>query len=379
MANDNYNPEEENSLPENEQEFMEFTGVINDPSVKRKKPKIRFNIKVFLRSLLTTLLIAFIVLAGWRVGVFGYDFVSAKKEGLSTTEALEYAWKGTLDFFTDIVDDVSPIMLTDKNVLVIGSDEHKINADVIMLVRLDVKTKSVDIISVLRDTMIKVNGRSYKINAALQLGGEEFVVEQVEDVLGVKIDNYVFLNYEGFKDVIDAIGGVDFYVPQDMLYSDPEQNLYINLKEGQQHLDGNKAEQLVRFRRYPMGDIQRTQVQRDFVTAVYKQKLNSDLLKNYKELIPAVMNFVDTDINITDALQYAGFVKDFNPDSIKAYQMPVKIVENSIYVYADTAAIDKMMEEIKQSHTVTDAQPSESNDIKSYSDAKVDEHGENVD
>lgn len=379
MANDNYNPEEENSLPENEQEFMEFTGVINDPSVKRKKPKIRFNIKVFLRSLLTTLLIAFIVLAGWRVGVFGYDFVSAKKEGLSTTEALEYAWKGTLDFFTDIVDDVSPIMLTDKNVLVIGSDEHKINADVIMLVRLDVKTKSVDIISVLRDTMIKVNGRSYKINAALQLGGEEFVVEQVEDVLGVKIDNYVFLNYEGFKDVIDAIGGVDFYVPQDMLYSDPEQNLYINLKEGQQHLDGNKAEQLVRFRRYPMGDIQRTQVQRDFVTAVYKQKLNSDLLKNYKELIPAVMNFVDTDINITDALQYAGFVKDFNPDSIKAYQMPVKIAENSIYVYADTAAIDKMMEEIKQSHTVTDAQPSESNDIKSYSDAKVDEHGENVD
>ncbi len=382
MTYNGFNPEEENPSSEKEQEYMEFTGVIHDPSSRKSKRKFHFNFKVFLRSLFTTLLIALIVLAGWRIGVFAVDFFTAKNNGLSTSEAFSYAWDGTVSFFTDMVEEVSPVMLTDKNILVIGSDEHKINADVIMLVRLDAQTKSIDIISVLRDTMIKVNGRSHKINASLQLGGEEFVVKQVENLLGIEVDNYVFLNYKGFKEVIDAIGGVDFYVPQDMMYNDPEQDLYINLHEGQQHLNGNKAEQLVRFRQYPMGDIQRTQVQRDFVLAIYKQKLNSGLLKNYKELIPAVMNFVDTNVGITDALQYAGFIKDFNPDSINSYQMPVKIIEGSPYVHADTPAIDKMMKEIEESHQTNEMETAETPGTKTYEytyrDNPVDEHGETL-
>ncbi len=382
MTNNDYTPEENNSGSQHEQEFMEFTGIIQDSAPRHKKKKVRFRLKTFVRFVLMVLLIGFIALASWRIGAFTVDFATAKKNGLSTSEAFSYAWNGTINFFTDIVDDVSPIMLTDKNILVIGSDEHKINADVIMLVRLDAQTKSVDIISVLRDTMINVNGRNMRINASLQLGGEEAVVKQVEKLLDVDIDNYVFINYTGFKDVINAIGGVDFYVPQDMLYNDPEQDLYINLREGQQHLDGDKAEQLVRFRQYPMGDIQRTQVQRDFVLALYKQKLNSDLLKNYKELIPAVMDFVDTNVGVTDALQYVGFVKDFNPDSINAYQMPVKIVDGSPYVHADTVAIEKMMKEIEESHKVSETEEDETVESTSpeytYRDTPVDEHGENL-
>ena len=99
-----------------------------------------------------------------------------------------------------------------------------------------------------------------------------------------------------------------------------------------------------------MGDIQRTQVQRDFVTAIYKQKLNSGLVKNYKTLIPALMDFVDTDIGIKDALQYANFVSGFDIDAITAYQLPYKIIEGSPYVHPDTEAIDKMMAEIEAIH-----------------------------
>ena len=274
--------------------------------------KKRFNFKIFLRSFFLTLLVAGLMLVAWRGGIFAVDYFAARRDGMSPKEAAAYAWSDATGFFVDLADNVSPVMLTDKKILVIGSDKNKINADVIMLVQLNAKTKSVDIISVLRDTMVKMNGRTYKINAALQLGGEEYVVEQVEDLLGVEIDNYVFLNYEGFRKVIDAIDGVDFYVPQDMFYEDPYQDLYINLKEGQQHLDGDKAEQLVRFRRYIMGDVKRTEVQRDFVMAIYKQKLNSSLVKRIKTLVPAVMDFVDTDIGLQDALQYANFVKDFD-------------------------------------------------------------------
>lgn len=346
MKNNEHEPE--SGLPA-EQGSSDNINLYYVPNEK-KKTKIHFNFKTFLRSLFTTLLVAILIVLAWRVGIFAVDFYTAKKDGMTNAEAFEFAWSGAADFFTDIVDEVSPVMLSDKNILVIGSDKNKINADVIMLVRLDADTKSVDIISIFRDTMMKVNGKTHKLNAALQLGGEKFLIEKVEEIVDVKIDNYVFLNYEGFKNVIDAIDGVDFYVPQDMYYSDPYQNLYINLKEGQQHLDGDKAEQLVRFRRYPMGDIQRTQVQRDFVTAIYKQKLNSGLVKNYKTLIPALMDFVDTDIGIKDALQYANFVSGFDIDAITAYQLPYKIIEGSPYVHPDTEAIDKMMAEIEAIH-----------------------------
>ena len=340
---DSQNKKDEEPIAE--PEMMEFTAIIHD-RVPRKKTRIKFNVKVFLRSLIITLLIGALAFFGWRAGVFISDYVTALNNGMTGSQALQYAWNGTVDFFNDIVDGDEEEIPEDKNVLIIGSDKHKINADVIMLAHLDSEAKTVDIISVLRDTRIYVNGRYHKINASLQLGGEKFVVEQVEDLFDISIDNYIFLNYEGFREVIDAVDGVDFYVPQDMYYNDPEQDLYINLREGQQHLNGNKAEQLVRFRRYPMGDIQRTKVQRDFVTALYQQKLNSDLLKN-KSFVPAVMKFIDTDVKLDDAMQYVTFVRDFNPDSIYAHVMPHIIEESSPYVKPDKNGIVKMFEEIE--------------------------------
>ncbi len=373
MNNNEFNSEE-NKTPlesDNSTEYMIFEVPAENPAPKKK---VSFNFWVFLRSLLITLLIALLVVVGWRGGIFAIDYFTAKNDGMTHQEAFNFAWSGTVTFFTDIVDEVSPVMLQDKNILLIGSDKSKINADVIMLVQLDAESKSVDLISVLRDTRVEVGGRTHRINATLHIGGEELLVETVEDVLGVNIDNYVFINYEGFRGVIDALGGVDFYVPQDMDYEDPEQNLYIHLKEGQQHLNGNKAEQLVRFRQYPMGDIQRTQVQRDFLTALYKQKLNSDLVKKVRTLIPALMDFVDTDIDLTDALQYANFVTDFDMESINAYQMPATPVDinGASYVIADKKGIREMFEEIERSHEETTETAPEFN----YRDDTVDANGE---
>ncbi|MBQ3053825.1 MAG: LCP family protein [Clostridia bacterium] len=370
---------EEIQLPKDEvyEEYMKEEIPVSAPKRRRRK-KYKFHFKTFLRSLFLTLLVAALMLVAWRAGIFAYDYISLRKNGFSSSEAAKIAWSDSVEFFVEIVDEVSPVMLTDKNVLVIGSDKQKINADVIMLVQLDAQTKSVDIISILRDTRIKIGDRYHRINASLHIGDEDFLVEQVENLMGVKIDNYVFMNYEGFRNVIDAIGGVDFYVPQDMHYSDPEQDLYINLKEGQQHLDGDKAEQLVRFRRYPMGDIARTQVQRDFVMALYKQKLNSDLIKKYKEIIPAVMDFVDTNISLQDALQYASFVSKFDVNSINTYQLPgeAKDINGVSYYIADTDAIDEMLLEIEASHKPLE-EDQEPIDYQ-YRDDGVDENGKDI-
>ncbi len=378
----NYNGiEPEDNLPNNVPREEDFITEQNDKSKQKKhqkQDKKRFNLKTFLRSLFLTLLIAGLMLVAWRGGIFAVDYFEARRNGMSPGEAAAYAWQDAIHFFVELADNVSPIMLTDKKILVIGSDKEKINADVMMLVQLNAKSKTVDIISVLRDTMVKINGRTYKLNAALQLGGEDFVVEQVADLLDVKIDNYVFLNYEGFRKVIDAIDGVDFYVPQDMFYEDPYQDLYIDLKEGQQHLDGDKAEQLVRFRRYPMGDVKRTEVQRDFVIALYKQKINSSLVKRVGSLVPAVMDFVDTDIGLQDAIQYANFVKGFDEESITSYQMPgkAKDINGISYFVADTDGIEKMFETIRKSHM-----PQSDTDeafVNEYSDGAVDANGEDI-
>ena len=130
----------------------------------------------------------------------------------------------------------------------------------------------------------------------------------------------------------------------------------------------------MRFRQYPMGDIQRTQVQRDFLTALYKQKLNSSLVKKVRTLVPALMDFVDTDIDITDALQYANFVTDFDIESINAYQMPATPVDinGASYVIADKNGISEMFEEIRMSHEEVPETVPEHN----YRDDTVDANGE---
>lgn len=86
------------------------------------------------------------------------------------------------------------------------------------------------------------------------------------------------------------------YVPQDMYYSDPVQGLYINLKEGQQHLDGDQAEQLVRFRKYPTGDLGRIEVQHQFFSAFVSKILDSEtIISNAPQLIKAAFEYVDTE------------------------------------------------------------------------------------
>ncbi|MDP4118696.1 MAG: LCP family protein [Bacillota bacterium] len=363
----------------------------------RKKRRLRnkINIKVFLRSLLLTLLVAGFMIVAWRAGIFAVQYVNARHAGMSASEAASYAWSDSVGFFVDIADNISPVMLKNKNILVIGSDEKKVNADVIMLVQFDTASKSVDIVSVMRDTKVVINGRIWKINASLHMGGEAFLIKQVEDLLGVNIDNYVVLSYSGFKKAIDALGGVDFYVPQDMHYTDPTQNLYINLKEGQQHLNGDKAEQLVRFRHYKMGDVKRTEVQRDFMKALYKQKLNSSIVKQIPKLVPALMDFVGTDMGIQEALQYANFVSNFDTNALHTYQMPgvPKNIKGLSYFIADPDGITEMYNEIERSHQEkldTDKnKKKETENVKttsshktastsSYQDDDVDKNGEAV-
>lgn len=217
------------------------------------------------------------------------------------------------------------------NALLVGTDKAGSNTDVLMLVSYDIDAGKIYLTSILRDFWAVNNGKGHRVNSCMALGGDELLLETVTDLTGVNIDYYAKVDTSGFRDVINILGGVDFYVPMRLKYTDPAQDLYIDLEEGMQHLDGDKAEQLVRFRKpdrgyptYPRGDYQRTEVQRDFIKAVIEQKFNASLITKAPELYATLTQYITTNFTATDMLKYVGLateVMKLSSDDIVSFEL----------------------------------------------------------
>ena len=124
------------------------------------------------------------------------------------------------------------------NILLYGVDNDAGGSDTNMLMRFDAVNKTVDVVSLPRDTLMS-NG--HKLNSSYNNGGTEKLRSNIEDMLGVPVDFYVSVDLKGFITLIDQIDGVDFDVPEDMDYDDPYQDLHIHFKKGLQHLNGQQA------------------------------------------------------------------------------------------------------------------------------------------
>lgn len=165
-------------------------------------------------------------------------------------------------------------------VLVCGTDEEGTRTDTMMLVYLNSKDRSVNMVSLPRDTLTHAtSGKNAKLNSAYGRngGGEEgmeALLDYVKDIVGFRPDGYMLVDLQGFVDLVDLMGGVEFDVPQDMFYEDSSQDLYIDLKAGKQKLTGYQAMGLVRFRKgYANQDLGRVEVQREFLSACMDQWL----------------------------------------------------------------------------------------------------------
>ena len=238
----------------------------------------------------------------------------------------------------------------EKTILIMGTDNAGLRTDVMMLGFVNGKKGRIDVVSIPRDTQVKIGSRIYKINSAYAIGKEEQAIETVENLLDVEIDGYVKFSFDTFRDAIDAMGGVIFDVPQDMFYEDPYQDLYIDLKEGKQHLDGKQAEGLVRFRRYPTGDEGRIAVQQEFIKAIIKQKANPAILISLPAMISVFEQNIDTNLNQKDIIEIAGVAVRAGGDKFNTYQLPGSAQYQSgvsyyIYNSGESAAL---IEQIKE-------------------------------
>ena len=201
-----------------------------------------------------------------------------------------------------------------------GTDDGNGNADTIMVATYDVQEQTVGVVSVPRDTIVKQAGQGYpKINGVYAKGVDAMCTE-VGKLLGIPIDYYLTVNLKGFVKLVDAVGGVDFNVPVDMDYDDPAQNLSIHYKKGVQHLNGQQALEVVRFRHNNIvtnndySDTERTQTQQKLVQAVMDKVISWGSIANIQQFLNICQSNIKTNLTANDWLYFAGQVLEMGAD-----------------------------------------------------------------
>lgn len=257
------------------------------------------------------------------------------------------------------------------NILALGTDEGGDRSDTIMLVNINGETGKVNILSIPRDTAIASRNSSgsiiynsrgvpiyNKINSYLAIGKqqvakgnidvpEELLIRKVKEITGLPIHYFVTIDFTGFINIIDALGGVDFDVPEDMNYDDPAQDLHIHLKKGMQHLDGQAAHDFVRYRNYKDGraDLARVDAQQAFIKALVKQKLTAANIARVDEIYEIVGENVRTNYSFENLMSSFGTIKNLTSDKITMYVLPnsPKTINGASYVVYNT---EENMEEL---------------------------------
>lgn len=229
--------------------------------------------------------------------------------------------------------------LSEIKVLILGvsTDLDSQLTDTIMVASYNPNTQKANLLSIPRDSYTGKNTAkataSLKINALYNYyRTPEKTLEAVNELTGLDIQYYVLVKTEALIQLVDAIGGVEFNVPINMKYDDPTQNLNINLKEGTQKLDGDKAEQLLRFRKnndgttYPIeygnDDFGRMRTQRDFISAVLKQTLKPGNIFKLGEILEIAHKNVETNLELSYIKDYIPYAVEFNTDNLQTATLP---------------------------------------------------------
>ncbi len=238
------------------------------------------------------------------------------------------------------------------NFLIVGisgcEEDYKL-ADTIMVCSYDPKAQKASLLSIPRDTYVGKNKAkataSYKINAVYRNGENiDGMVKAIEDITGIEINNYVIIDTDALVELVDAIGGVEFDVPIDMLYDDVTQNLHINLKAGYQKLNGEQAEWLVRFRHnndgtsYPYeygdNDIGRMRTQREFIQATIKQTMRPENLLKITKIAQITFNNIKTNMNFDTIKDYLPYAVSFNTENLQTGTLPGTPEKcNGVWIY----------------------------------------------
>ena len=230
-------------------------------------------------------------------------------------------------------DDARPLSAEERKehfytVLMAGLDDENGGSDTNLLMALDAENGTINVVSLPRDTLLNVSWSVKKLNNAYHHGGISQTRTEVSRLLGIPVDYYVTVDLRAFVELVDAIDGVDFDIPVDMDYDDPEQDLHIHFKKGPRHLTGQQALEVVRWRQnndgtgYATADIGRIGTQQAFLTAVAKQTLQVSNLDKIPEMAEIFSTRVETDLKLANLIWIGEQALSMGSDSIAFHTLP---------------------------------------------------------
>lgn len=193
------------------------------------------------------------------------------------------------------------------SILLVGVDERqgdKGRTDSMIIATINPETKTTKLLSIPRDTKTKLinsnnpsKSRVTKINAAYTYGGIEMTIDTVENFLNIPIDYYVEVNMEGFRDIVDALGGIDV---NNKIAFELEG---VSLNKGPQHLNGEKTLKYVRMRKQdPSGDFGRQERQKEVISQIIEKGASLSSLTKYNDILEALQGNIKTNLSLNDMI-----------------------------------------------------------------------------
>lgn len=304
--------------------------------------------KIIRRSLVCTLLLM-LVTAGTAAALWFNSIVARLNDAGIITDELRAV----------LVD--SDVTREPFYMLLLGTDgrpgESTYRTDSIILARVDATTQQVTLISIPRDTKVVYNGSTMKINAVFTYGqiddgnGAEEMVEAVNELCGVEISEYAEINFQGMENLIDAVGGIDLYIPEgDAVEGDS--HLDVDVPAGQQHLDGEHALAFARSRYlFADGDYTRMRHQRMVLGALADKILNNLDIGTIPAILDSLADMVHTSLSVDEILSLVSAMRGMDTDSMYSANIPSWAGEDTyidgqsyVFVYEDELAA--MMERV---------------------------------
>jgi len=220
----------------------------------------------------------------------------------------------------------NPFSKSKINILITGSDtpvEGPARADTIILASIDLETANTGILSIPRDTKMRIPGYGLnKINASYAFGGIELVQETLEIFLEVPIDYYIGVDFEGFASIIDTLGGIELVVDDHLHYIDEAGDLHIDIPAGKQVLDGENALDYVRYRDPLFADLGRINRQQKFLKSTLQRIMKPDILFKLPALYGDIRQTVETNIPFQDITPFVKLLNGMELNQMQSETLP---------------------------------------------------------
>ncbi|MFZ5951158.1 MAG: LCP family protein [Candidatus Rifleibacteriota bacterium] len=196
------------------------------------------------------------------------------------------------------------------NILLLGVDsvEGTHRADTIIVLGVNPAKGRISMLSIPRDTRVIINARPRKINEILPRYGEAVLRSLIEDLMQIKISRYVKVDFQGFINIIDILGGLEIEIEKAMHYDDNWGKLHIHFDKGRHTLDGKQALNFVRFRADANADLGRIKRQQKFLKVLVEKVLSPGTFVKLPQIVTQAFEHVQTDFSVQELFaMFRGF------------------------------------------------------------------------